>query len=131
MLAGATDNRGSTNETVSRPHAERLIVNFRLDHDDLINHVARGEASLAPPDTVRPLAKVSGNGANFYDEGPVFDAARWVQQIKLSRSGSYTTPVIRWSAGSRRGLEGGYLQLDWDNDGKGYRIYSFTASPAV
>jgi hypothetical protein len=48
-----------------------------------------------------------------------------------TRSGSYTTSAIRWSAGSRRGLGDGYLQLDWDNDGKGYRSYHFTASPAV
>jgi hypothetical protein len=80
-------------------------------------------------------AKVSVNGPNFYDKGPVFDAARWVQQIKPSRSGpdtvqawkhfpgiknrienntrsgTYTTSAIRWTAGSRRGLGDGYLQL--------------------
>ncbi|MEU6104493.1 hypothetical protein [Streptomyces flaveolus] len=104
---------------------------------------------------VYAYAKVSVNGPNFYDKGPVFDAARWVQQIKHSRSGpdtvqawknfpgiknrienntrsgSYTTSAIRWTAGNRRGLGDGYLQLDWDNDGKGYRSYHFTASPAV
>jgi hypothetical protein len=30
-----------------------------------------------------------------------------------------------------RGLGDGYLQLDWDNDGTGYRSYHFTPSPAV
>ncbi|MER7720891.1 hypothetical protein ABTX99_28830 [Streptomyces flaveolus] len=86
------------------------------------------------------------------DKGPVFDGARWVQQIKHSRtgpdtvqtwknfpgiknrienntrSGSYTTSAIGWTSGNRRGLGDGYLQLDWDNDGKGYRSYHFTAS---
>ncbi|MFJ8752080.1 hypothetical protein ACIREO_22525 [Streptomyces sp. NPDC102441] len=46
-------------------------------------------------------------------------------------NGSYTTGTIKYKAGSGRYLADGYIQLDWNRDGKGYRNTHFSASPAV
>ncbi|WP_406447286.1 hypothetical protein OG782_00790 [Streptomyces sp. NBC_00876] len=46
-------------------------------------------------------------------------------------NGTYTTGTIKYKAGSGRYLADGYIQLDWDGDGKGYRTTNFSASPTV
>lgn len=46
-------------------------------------------------------------------------------------NGSYTTGTIKYKAGPGRYLADGFIQLDWNNDGKGYRNTNFSASPTV
>ncbi|MCQ1582129.1 hypothetical protein [Streptomyces parvus] len=46
-------------------------------------------------------------------------------------NGSYTTGTIKYKAGSGRYLADGYIQLDWNRDGRGYRNTHFSASPTV
>lgn len=46
-------------------------------------------------------------------------------------NGSYTTGTIKYKPGSGRYLADGFIQLDWNNDGKGYRNTNFSASPTV
>lgn len=103
-------------------------------------------------------AKVSFEGpVSYVNQTGVLDAARFHLQIKKSVSGpdpvvkyknfpgleyklehgniagngSYTTGTIKYKAGSGRYLADGYIQLDWDGDGKGYRNTTFSASPTV
>ena len=49
----------------------------------------------------------------------------------IAGNGSYTTGTIKYKAGSGRYLADGYIQLDWDGDGKGYRSTNFSTSPTV
>lgn len=108
--------------------------------------------------TIYTYAKISWDGPAWFVDGPSeFDAARFHLQTKKSVSGpdkvvkwanytgiksrlehgdykgngSYTTGVLKYSAGSSRYLADGFLQLDWDKDGKGYRTTTFSASPTV
>ncbi|MEU8482377.1 hypothetical protein [Streptomyces sp. NPDC048641] len=93
----------------------------------------------------------------FVNQTDVLDAARFHLQIKKSASGpdpvvkyknsygieyklehgntagnsSYTTPVLKYTAGSGRYLADGNIQLDWNNDGKSYRTTLFSASPTA
>jgi hypothetical protein len=46
-------------------------------------------------------------------------------------NGSYTTGTIKYKAASGRYLADGYIQLDWNHDGKGYRTTNCSASPTV
>ncbi|MEU9761921.1 hypothetical protein AB0D98_19670 [Streptomyces sp. NPDC047987] len=46
-------------------------------------------------------------------------------------NGSYTTGTIKYKDGSGRYLADGYIQLDWNRDGRGYRNTHFSASPTV
>ncbi|MEW2513770.1 hypothetical protein [Streptomyces sp. NPDC046870] len=46
-------------------------------------------------------------------------------------NGSYKTSTLTYRAGSGRYLADGLIQLDWNNDGKGYRNTYFDASPTV
>lgn len=103
-------------------------------------------------------AKASWDGAVwFVNQTDLLDSARFHLEIKKSVSGtdpvvksansygieyklehgntagngSFTTPVLKYSAGSGRYLADGTIQLDWNNDGKGYRTTPFSASPVV
>ncbi|EGX61764.1 hypothetical protein SZN_00345 [Streptomyces zinciresistens K42] len=103
-------------------------------------------------------AKVNFEGpVSYVNQTDVLDAARFHLQIKKSVSGpdpvvkwanytgleyklehgntagngSYTTGTIKYKAGSGRYLADGFIQLDWNNDGKGYRNTYFSASPTV
>ncbi|WP_393072241.1 hypothetical protein [Streptomyces sp. LN704] len=104
-------------------------------------------------------AKVSFEGPVMYVNQPsTLDAARFHLETKKSVSGtdpvvksanftgieyklehgnfagngSYTTGTIKYKAASgHRYLADGYIQLDWNHDGKGYRTTNFTASPTV
>ncbi|MFF1733742.1 hypothetical protein [Streptomyces sp. NPDC058247] len=46
-------------------------------------------------------------------------------------NGSYETGTLKHKAGSSRYLADGYIQIDWNNDGRGYRNTYFSASPTV
>ena len=46
-------------------------------------------------------------------------------------NGSYKTGTLKYKAGSGRYLADGYIQLDWNRDGQGYRNTHFSASPTV
>ncbi|WP_420036043.1 hypothetical protein ACN2WE_30915 [Streptomyces sp. cg28] len=108
--------------------------------------------------TIYAYAKISFDGAATFENRPdLLDAARFHLQIKRSVSGpdpvvkwknhytiedrletnnkwgngSYTTPTLTYKAGSSRYLADGFIQLDWNNDGKGYRTTTFSASPTV
>ncbi|MEV3857590.1 hypothetical protein AB0J38_25085 [Streptomyces sp. NPDC050095] len=108
--------------------------------------------------TIYAYAKVSFEGPVwFVNQTDVLDGARVHLQIKKSVSGpdpvvtyknfyalesklehgdtwgngSYTTPTITYKAGSGRYLADGSVDLDWNNDGKGYRSTLFSASPRV
>jgi hypothetical protein len=103
-------------------------------------------------------AKASWDGPVwFVNQTEILDAARFHLEIKKSISGtdpvvksansygieyklehgntagnsSFTTPVLKYTAGSGRYLADGIIQLDWNNDGKGYRTTAFSASPVV
>lgn len=103
-------------------------------------------------------AKVSFEGpVSYVNQIDVLDAARFHLQVKKSVSGpdpvkkwanytgleyklehgntlgngSYTTGTLKYKAGSGRYLADGFIQLDWNNDGKGYRNTYFSASPTV
>ena len=103
-------------------------------------------------------AKASWGGpVCFVNQTDILDAARFHLEIKKSVSGtdpvmksanaygieyklehgnaagngSFTTPVLKYTAGKGRYLADGSIQLDWNNDGKGYRTTSFSASPVV
>ncbi|MCX4531047.1 hypothetical protein [Streptomyces sp. NBC_01669] len=103
-------------------------------------------------------AKASWDGPVwFVNQTDTLDAARFHLQVKKSVSGpdpvmkysnsygieyklehgntagnsSYTTPVIKYTAGSGRYLADGNIQLDWNNDGKSYRTTLFSASPSA
>ncbi|MET8741709.1 hypothetical protein [Streptomyces sp. NPDC004728] len=107
---------------------------------------------------ISTYATVKWDGPAWFVDGPEeFDAARFHLQVKKSVSGtdpvvkwanytgiknklehgdtngngSYTTGVLKYKAGSGRYLADGFIQLDWDGDGKGYRNTYFSASPTV
>ncbi|WP_329583423.1 hypothetical protein [Streptomyces sp. NBC_01361] len=106
---------------------------------------------------ISSYAKISWDGpAWFVNDTSMFDAARFHLQTKRSTSGadpvvkwantgmesklehgdtngngSMTTGVIKSSAGSSRYLSDGYIQLNWNEDGKRYRTTYFAASPTV
>ncbi|MER5888054.1 hypothetical protein ABT160_29905 [Streptomyces sp. NPDC001941] len=46
-------------------------------------------------------------------------------------NGSWRTGTLTYKAGSGRYLADGAIQLDWNNDGRGYRSTNFSASPTV
>ncbi|MEU5137708.1 hypothetical protein [Streptomyces californicus] len=103
-------------------------------------------------------AYVSVDGPwNFAGQSPV-NEARALIQVKRSISGpdpvskytygtglggklnnldaygntSYTSPTVKHKAGSgSRYLGDSVLQIDWSNDGKGRKSYSFSGSPTV
>lgn len=68
---------------------------------------------------------------------PVVKAANYTGlEYKLEHgntagNGSYTTGTLKYKAGSGRYLADGFIQLDWNNDGKDYRTTHFSASPTV
>lgn len=103
-------------------------------------------------------AKISFEGPVWYvNQTDTLDAARFHLQIKKSVSGtdpvkkwanytgveyklehgntwgngSYTTGTMKYKAGSGRYLSDGFIQLNWNKDGKGYRNTYFSASPTV
>ncbi|KPI02838.1 hypothetical protein OK074_4988 [Actinobacteria bacterium OK074] len=106
---------------------------------------------------VTTYAKIVWDGP-LYADGSIFDAGAFRLYVKKSVSGPdpvktyktyniksrleaddvwgnhngrYTTSALRYKIGSAKGLGDGALRLDWNNDGKGVRIYQFTASPRV
>lgn len=108
---------------------------------------------------VYAYAKVTWDGpvyAQCDDEG-MFDKAHFKLQIKRSKSGkdpvkvskkyygiesrlensdancnynnSYKTGTVKWKAGSAKAVADGYLALNWNSDGRGYRHTNFSSSP--
>lgn len=94
---------------------------------------------------------------SYVNQVDVLDAARFHLQIKKSVSGSdpvvkwanytgleyklehgntlgngsYKTGTIKYKAGSGKYLADGFIQLDWNNDGRSWRNTYFSASPTV
>jgi hypothetical protein len=86
-----------------------------------------------PFDAVKFLLtlKRSAVGADPVVKSKNFYPTSRFNTINSAGNSSYTTSKIRYKFGSKTGLGDSALFLDWDNDGKGYKRYDYTATPVL
>ncbi|MFB7810805.1 hypothetical protein [Streptomyces virginiae] len=109
--------------------------------------------------TVYSYATVKWDGPSYYaiDDPAILDGAKLRLQIKRAhtgrpllerdfpeiesrledsdsssnRRGRYRTPTVRTTVGSDSAVGDAALLLDWHADGRGYRRYDYSGSPAI